>query len=267
MKLPPVAVCFFGITRSLTRTVPSIQTNVLGPATAMHQGAKTYGHFFQQAFIDNPRSDESGKMSLEEHQLLDFDKLDLEAPDACLDLRDFEGLKSFGSPWKDNFKSLRNLIHQLHSLNKVTEMALADGAELVLFARPDLTYHDSLADALRRANRQGRPLVQLPWWQPFGGLNDRFAVARGQGAIRAYGQRVKQLPAFCEAHGPAHAESLLQFALDRAQVPVRTIGARASRTRIDGTSPEEPFDYPSRYELKRRYPVLGRLATKLKSLR
>ena len=265
MTHPPVAVCFFGITRSLTRTLASIENNILTPAQNLPQGAKCYGHFFQQAFINNPRSDEVGEMDIEEHRLLPFRDLKLEEPDTCLSMWNFEEIKSFGSPWNDNFVSLRNLIHQLHSLNQVTEMALRDGAEIVVFARPDMTYHDSLARPLRRANRTKGPLVQLPWWQPFGGLNDRLAIVRDEAAIRAYGQRIQKIPAFCATNGPLHAESLVRFALEAAQVPVHTIAARASRTRIDGTSPEEPFDYPYRYEIKRRYPIVGRVAKSLKS--
>ncbi|MCF2906669.1 hypothetical protein L0666_16870 [Octadecabacter sp. CECT 8868] len=265
MTKPPVAVCFFGITRSLKRTIGSIEANVLGPAEALDQGAKCYAHLFQQAHINNPRSDESGAMDLNEHSLLNLDQVEFEAPDGCLEIWDFEGLKAHGSLWNDDFRSLRNLVHQLHSLNRVTEMALAGGAEIVVFARPDLTYHDSLAPALARANRGKGDLVQLPWWQPFDGLNDRFAVVRGTTAIRAYGQRITQLTAYCAAHGPVHAEKLVRFSLEQAQVPVRTFGARASRTRIDGTSPDEIFDYPRRYEIKRRYPAVGRLVKAVKS--
>lgn len=174
------------------------------------------------------------------------DWLRLEEPDACLAQWDFEGLKQYGDCWNNNFQSMRNLVHQLHSLNLVTQAALDDGADVCLFLRPDLRYHDSLAPAITRALRAakaGRPLVQLPWWQGWhGGRNDRFAVVAGPDAIAAYGRRVTQMTEFCVTRqAPLHSEQLLAFALDQADVPVRTIRARASRVRLGGVENKEDF--------------------------
>ncbi len=86
MPQPPatVALCFFGITRSLRFTLPSIETNILGPlvsATAVSgRDLLVYAHFFDQARIDNPRSGESGEMARDEHRLLATDWLRLEPP-------------------------------------------------------------------------------------------------------------------------------------------------------------------------------------------
>ena len=101
---------------------------------------KIYAHFFLQKEIDNPRSGEKGILDYEEYRLLPSDWLKLEEPDHCLAQWNFEGLKAWGDSWQDEFRSLRNLIHQLHSLHTVTEAALADGTEVCLFCRPDLRH-------------------------------------------------------------------------------------------------------------------------------
>lgn len=241
---PSIALCFFGITRSLRHTLPSIEAKAIRPARAAGD-IRIYAHFFRQQHLVHARTGETGMLDLDEYRLLKPDWLELEEPDTCLETWDFEEMKRHGDFWQNDFFSLRNLIHQLHSLNRVTGAARADGAAICLFLRPDLRYHDSLAPAIARAQRAltaGRPLVQLPWWQAWNGWNDRFAIATGDAAISAYGTRVTQLTDFCaQTGGPVHSERLLAFALDKAHVPVRPILARASRVRLDGKERYEEF--------------------------
>lgn len=247
-----IAVCFFGITRSLSFTLPSIESNILRPlsrvATGCGASARIYSHFFAQAKVDNPRSGENGAMAPDEHLLLANDWLRLEPPGACLDLWNFEALKDFRDRWSDGFRSLSNLIHQLHSLRQATLAALEDGADIVIFLRPDLRYHDSLEAAIRRALlHPNRDLVQLPDWQSWAGLNDRFAVVSGTRAVHSYGCRIEQALTFCQDYQrPLHSEELLLYVLDKADIPVRTFSARASRVRLDGGEKEEDFSPPAR---------------------
>ena len=246
-----VVLCFFGITRALEHTLPSIERNVLAPARA---AAAALGgrlviaaHLFEQDRIENPRSGESASAPSGEHRLLAADRLVLEGAGACLEARGHGALAAHGDFWDDGGASLRNLVHQLHSLDRVTDLAF-EGEEpaLVVFARPDLEYHDSLAPALEaavrraRAGRPGAPRAWLPAWQAWDGRNDRFAVCE-PAAARAYGRRIALAPAFCAAHGPLHAERLLGEALRGAGVRVRRLDVRASRVRVGGVRHEENF--------------------------
>ena len=258
-----LAICFFGITRSLTHTIASIEKNVLAPARK-HGDVRVYAHFFLQRQIEEERTGESGALDIEEYKLLPIDWLRLEEPDLCLDQRGFSNLKTFGDYWGNGFSSLRNLVHQLHSLDAVTTAALADGADVCMFCRPDLRYHDSLRSPLRRALRRSN-LAQLPFWQPWSGLNDRFALCSGTAAIAAYGQRIDVAEQFCEDRTcPLHSEQLVKFALEQANVPVRQIRARASRVRLDGTQEYEDFWGPTTGPMMRPImPVLSAAAEKV----
>jgi hypothetical protein len=258
-----VAVCFYGITRSLTHTIASIEQNVLNPARR-HADLRVYSHFFLQRQIEDERTGESGPLNLEEYKLLPNDWLQLEEPELCLEQHGFSNLQAFGDAWDNRFRSLRNLVHQLHSLDTVTKAALSDGADICMFCRPDQCYHDSLGPALRRALRHDN-LAQLPFWQPWTGLNDRFALCSGQTAIAAYGQRIRVAEKFCRDRGsPLHSEQLVRYALEQANVPVRQISARASRTRLDGSQPYEDFWRPTTSAiLGRVMPVVSATAEKL----
>lgn len=247
-----MAICFFGITRSLSHTITSIRQNVLAPARSKG-GVRVYSHFFTQERIVNSRSGEDGPANTEEYRLLESDWLRLEEPESCLALWDFDGLKMHGDFWNTGFSSLRNLVHQLHSLDQVTKAALDDGATTCLFCRPDLRYHDNLAGPIRVALDARKPLVQVPYWQPWTGLNDRFALCSGRDAIEAYGMRIRQAHQFCEqTSSPLHSERLLRYAIQNAGIPVRTIGARASRVRLDGSQRYEDFAPPLINLWKRR---------------
>ena len=238
-----IAICFFGITRSLTQTVGSIESNILQPARAVGE-VRTFAHFFQQLEIDNPRSGEKGVLRQEEHTLLSPDWLELEEPDLCLAEMDFETMKSYGDTWKDGYRSLRNLAHQLHSLDRATNAALDWKPDICIFARPDLMYWDSFEKVLRKAIRAPDRTAFIPSWQHWGGLNDRFAVCIGEDAIRAYGMRKNLL---LGSHHPSYgidSENLVKHALDLAEVDERYFNVRASRVRNDGTIKREDFQDP-----------------------
>lgn len=236
-----VAVCFFGIPRAVNLTRDSIKQNVIAPIREFAT-VRTYAHYFDQAWIDNPRSAERGR--LDEDGEIDAGQITIrEAPDACLEEWRFEDLKTFGDNWSDGFASLRNLVHQLHSLRKVAQLAIKDEPDCLVLVRPDLWYYDSLGPTVAASLRSSRSAVWLPNWQTHGGENDRFAVACGHKAVEAYAGRITRALEYCETRRrPLGSHSLLSFAL--SDVKVRRIPARAARVRIHGAVVAEGFQAP-----------------------
>ena len=247
MSNTQIAICFFGITRSLKHTIRSIEANVIEPARARGT-VRIYAHFFDQTSISNTRSGEQGVLDREEYRLLKADQLRLEAPDMCLEEWGFEGLKDFGDSWNDGFRSQRNLVHQLHSMNVAAADALADNPGLVIYCRPDMLYHDDLGPWIDRALTGSGHGVTLPNWQHWhGGYNDRFAICREVSAARTYGSRVTRMRDFCkETSSPVHSERLLRFVLDGAGIKPSLMSARASRVRANGEVKRERFAGPVR---------------------
>lgn len=242
VRKPRIAICFFGITRSLTHTIGSIEENILAPARELGE-VRIFAHFFQQATIDNPRSGEKGALRQDEHELLPLDWLQLEEPEICLEQHGFEALKAFGDEWGDDFRSLRNLIHQLHSLQQVTEAAVEWAPDVIVFARPDLRYMDSLKDVIQAAlTRCDEAIAFIPDWQHATfGLNDRFAVLTPLAAY-SYGTRVALMKEFCATRNTAlHSESLVRFALMKGSINVSYVPTKAARVRLDGTQVSERY--------------------------
>jgi len=241
MTKPRIAVCFFGITRSLGYTVRTIDRQILRPISTIGEH-KVFCHFFDQDSIVNERSGERGILKRDEHKLLSPDWLELEEPDTFLGSRGFDDIKAFGDAWEDGFRSLRNLVHQLHSLDKVTRAAEEWHPDLFVFVRPDLAYHHSLKRVLLSALRCEGPVAFLPDWQHWeGGVNDRFAVCLPQ-AAHVYGHRIDQMAAYCNhVRGPLHGERLLKYTLIQNQIDLRLFWQKASRIRAGGTLWEEDF--------------------------
>jgi len=262
MKKNKITIAFFGITRSLPYTIESITKNIIDPALSVSD-VLTIGHFFSISQIKNDRSKEYGYCNPLDYRLLNLDHVTVEPPDLCLMQWDHDKILSFGNPWCDNGASLKNLIHQLHSLHQVTTEALARQSDLVLFCRPDLMYHDNFSPVLYRVlkdvskNRRG---IYVPFWQWNGGLNDRFAICSGEAAIHAYGSRVTKVIDYLETTGKVlHAEQFLGQVIANARIKVRPMRLRASRVRLGGSLRRESFSFISHMKWRK---VLARKLSK-----
>lgn len=236
-----INVCFFGIDRSLPYTYRSILRNIIEPARTLRP-VRLYGHFFDVRTINNPRSSEKNvRLSASTH-LLPFDHLVFEKPDVFLEASFYEVAKGYGDAWGDNYASLRNLFHQLRSLDAVYRLSAISPARITIFARPDLLYHDNFKEWIERASRLEEGGIYIPAWQAYGGVNDRFCISVGDAASRAYAFRGTLVDQYCSLHGPLHAEKLLAFALGQSVVPVIDMPLRATRVRATGLRALERFD-------------------------
>lgn len=246
-----IAICFFGITRSLTYTMRSIKNNIILPANEMAD-VRVFAHFFRQNLIDNPRSGEYGKLKENEHILLDLDWLSLEDPEICLQSHNFEDLKLYGDSWSDDFRSLKNLVHQLHSIDRVTDAAISWNPDIYVYARPDLLYHNSFSRVYQEAFSKDIDIGFYPNWQLYGGINDRFFICRGKEIARAYGKRVHVARDFCkDFNEPLHSERLAAYALSDLKCTLRPIYLKATRVRSNGVLRKESFDHPLIRSLKK----------------
>lgn len=235
-----IALAFFGLPRCSAIAFPSIAQNLVAPLAAAGE-LRVFCHLWQQPWIFNPRSRENHPQPEENYApFLGFDTVVEPRPERPSSV--FQRLRAFGDAWHDGFHSLANLVLQLHSLADVTRRLAEAAPDVVVFARPDLLYHEPVQaqDLLRSLQRPGE--ITLPQWESWGGYNDRFAIA-GPRLARVYGERLAGALAYCEATGqPLHAETFLRATLHAAGACVRPIGLRASRVRVDGRLEAEDFE-------------------------
>ena len=116
-----IAVCFFGLSRSLRTTHESIRENVLDPCRRTGETV-SLAHLYYQGRVTNVRSGEDAVLDPDDYRLLDLDAvwLQFKVPAELASI--VERLKPFGDEWNDGFSSLNNLIRQLYSLSSVYQM-------------------------------------------------------------------------------------------------------------------------------------------------
>lgn len=239
--MPKIAICFFGITRSLKFTLNSIKACVYRPARASGE-VRIFAHLYNQERIFNPRSNEFGPLDTEEFRLLDADVMRLESPSEALSSRLTDEMRFFSDPWGDQAISVRNLCLQLHSLSRVGSLALEWDPDLFVVVRPDLEYLDAMTPFLQLTLESSRPLVMYPNWQQHGGMNDRFAIIAGKRAMLAYCGRGDLVGGYRRDIGSYfNGERLLKYSLLLARVECLPMFVRARRVRFDGSRVLESF--------------------------
>jgi hypothetical protein len=242
-----IAIGFYGITRSLKHTIKSINQNIL-QACKRHASINVYAHFYEQQIINNPRTREQGSLDPDEWRLLQADQVQIDKIDESQDLETLSQFSKFGNSWEDEGQSTLNIIRQLDSLKKLTQLILRDHEfNMVIFVRPDMYYHDEFP-ILEMIQNIRPDTAYVPGWAFGGGVNDRFSIC-GKSAYLAYGQRIDDAVKYCMKYKkPVHSERLLLYALARHQVRIRYISTRATRIRSNAVWSDEFFNSNTFYK-------------------
>lgn len=234
------AVGFFGIPRSLKWTLRSIEDNVISPLREAGE-LNVFAHLYNQKEINNPRSGENVFVDQSDYGLLKCDEVILEDSGECLGHRKYQDILTYGDPWGDEGKSLSNLVHQLNSLQRLSRLVESAKPDVVVLARPDLLYHDSLLPACLEHLQLPSRSITVPDWQWYDGVNDRCAIC-GYEAFLAYANRVDRIFEYLrEGAGGLHSESFLFYCLNRSRIRIYPGRFRASRVRSNGFVVQENF--------------------------
>ena len=236
-----IALCFRGIARSLKHTIETIRSHIIEPAHELGE-VRSFTHLFDQAEINDVRSGEVGELDRTEYLLLQSDEVQLEPPNECLALHKFEEIKTYGDSFNNNFSSMRNLIHELHSLKQGWAMAQAWEPDIVLFLRPDLAYQSSFKGLLAETIKVQRKGLCIPIWQGCWGANDRYSIATTPTAADTYANRIDRALDYCKKiNGPLHAEIFLLACLREDKTPLWFTKIQARRVRLGNVYRKEKF--------------------------
>jgi hypothetical protein len=246
-----VAICFFGLMRSLHYTKQSLHAHVFDILDQHGIAYDIYLHTYNMNSLSNARSREYNvSLNKNEWKLLypskhvidDNDEIEWTVVNPLL-----PQLLDHGDPWKERlpYPSLRNLIKQLYSLKRVTELWRNRTADyqIVLYLRPDVWFFNDLnmtdlTNALTQSSfpssssLNSRRFIYVPRFHSWGGVNDRFAFGPPE-VMRLYGSRYDKALNYSKAH-PLHPETFLRDLLGARNVSTRHTDILFERVRSNG---------------------------------
>lgn len=234
-----VAVCFFGLTRSLDYTLDSIKKNILSPLEQSNIEYDIILHSYNLKSIKSKRSGENNKLNTQEWNKLNPDYVKIDNQDEFDKSYNYEYIKSFGDAWDTNFENTINLIRQLNSLKNVWKLAETSKStyDSYLFIRPDLKYTTKLdINQVKEASTQINS-IYIPTWHNWDGVNDRMALGC-YNTIKIYANRLDNISDYLETtKNPLHAEKFLKFLLNKYNIEIKELNLIGKRVRSNGKIP------------------------------
>ena len=222
-----IAVCFWGLTRSLKYTLPSIQSVLasLGTPTIFLHTYRVKGLY------TNERAHEKDiELDPDEWKDLNPDVHEIEDQEEVKTSLNVEAYRTSGDPWHNDYATLDNFILAMHSLNRVTQLMLQSKQHFthVIFMRPDVVFKTPLKESYLSLAKRNTCVV--PGFHSWGGVNDRFAICPLPVAKR-YGTRFNGLLDYSKTRKP-HSETYLKHVLQG--IHIRKIPICFHRVRATG---------------------------------
>jgi hypothetical protein len=227
---PTIAIGFWGIMRSTTRTHKNIHEKIISPLKKMGFNVRIYLHTYKVDGIYQNRWAREGSTTIDEqtYTLLtpDVHCIDNQvAFDSTFNVRNYA---THGDPWKNNYCSLQNLVRYLNSQKQLIHLIESDintnGYEFdaIFLVRPDANYvyeisHDIVQKAIALKDNE----LLIPDFNHWGGVNDRMAVGKWP-AILTYGTRGSEALAYSKKK-PLHSETFLKDYLTQHKIEWRPI--------------------------------------------
>ena len=232
-----VAVCFFGLTRSLKYTLSSIQKNIFDVLSKNNIKYHIYLHTYNLEYLTNPRANEYNvKLDISEWKLLNPDFYSI------TNQKDFDNtinIKEYlncGDPWKDKCNSLLNLLRQLNSLQIVNKMINNDyNYKCLIYLRPDLKYLDKIdinqvLDIIKNSEQK---IIYTPKWGRNQGCNDRCYIGTKL-ATNIIANRNDHIKEYSKTHKP-HSERFMKYMIQSNNIINKNFSIIADRVRADGS--------------------------------
>jgi hypothetical protein len=234
-----VALNFWGLSRSLSYTLQSIQTHIMGP---LKTAGIEYDLFLHTYYLVNPlNSIWSGEKDItlnkDEYKLLSPNYYAIENQDDTDKLLHFHEYEKFPDPWNTGFNATHNLIRALYSQLQTVLLMIKSGNryDVVISLRPDLKIENDLDTSVFPELVSNRSVIYIPDWNHWRGVNDCMAMG-SMSAMSVYGSRFLSAQLYAQTNA-LHSETFLKNYLRAHNITVKETRFRYKRIRANGTSP------------------------------
>lgn len=228
-----VALIFWGLTRSLKYTNKSIKQNILLQLKRRKIKYDIFMHtYYFSGSYNNARNREHNiKLDFNEYKRIKPKYFIRDNQDTIKDKIKLKEYRTRGDPWKNNYKSLDNLICSLYSKNRITQLfnTKKNKYQAVIFLRPDVLF-------IRPLNVNLLKLVKkytfVPDFHSSGGYNDRMMICSPKNALYV-GQLYTSLLDYSKNKLP-HSEQYLKYMVDKKKIKIKKIKYPFKRVRANG---------------------------------
>lgn len=240
IKKVKVAICFFGLTRSLKFTLPSIQKYIFDPLRNHGIRYETYLHTYKvKKPYSNPRAGERNIiLDANEYKLLEPNFHLVENKEIVSKNLHLEKYRTKGDPWgkekaavKGDFTTLDNHILYLWSLKQLTGMVKDKNYSHIIFCRPDVLYQVPLDISWFSFTSETKKIC-IPNFGLCGDVNDRFALGRPEQMI-PYGNRFDDALAYSKKK-PLASEAYLIDTMRKHRIQYEHVNFYFVRVRATG---------------------------------
>lgn len=181
-----IALAFWGLTRSLRHTMPSIQMRILDVFKKHGIDYTIFLHtYFVNSIYSNSRAGEYGIiLDNEEYRLLGADYLRRDDQDALKVALNLTAYRTHPDPWNTKYEMVDNFVLAMYSKKQLGLMIQESGCtfDYVLFLRPDVQY--TVDFDVRWLDIATPKCICVPNFHRFSfKFNDRFALATTANAL------------------------------------------------------------------------------------
>ena len=234
-----VALCFWGLTRSLKFTIDSIREYILKPLDDNNIEYTIFMHTFSMSSkYYNPRAgEENVKLDFNEHHLLSPDFFKIEDQDAIKEQIQIKKYRSLPDPWNTNYICLDNFICAMYSKKQLGVMVKESNInfDYIVYLRPDVRYITPIDQRYFHATHQNT--ICTPNFHLFPKLNDRLAIITSSN-LKTYSEMFDEMYEYSRIY-PLHSERFqYNIITHRFRWNVQYIPIHFNRVRADGR--EEP---------------------------
>jgi hypothetical protein len=240
IKKVRVALCFFGLTRSLKYTLPSIEKFLFEPLITHGIKYDTYLHTYKMKKpYTNPRAGErSITLDADEYKLLEPTYHMVENKETVSTYIDLKKYRTKGDPWgkekaaiPGDFTTLDNHILYLWSQKQLIEMVKKNLGRYthIIFCRPDVLYQVPLKMEWFSFTSNK---ICIPNFGLCGDVNDRFALGRPEQMV-TYGSRFNEALQYSKVK-PLASEAFLIATMRRHRIKYEHVNFYFTRIRANG---------------------------------
>ncbi len=235
-----IAICFWGILRSVKYTYQNIIKNIYRPLISYNCELTVFIHTYSidDVYTNERANDKPIKLNTEEDIKLlnpNFYKIDRQEDfDKSIN---YELYKKKGDPWNNNFQTFTNLIRALNSLNQLKiliENNKNEEFDAYFVIRPDVIFDTIISEKLLLNSiilKQNK--LFIPKFHSWGGCNDRMTIGKWN-SIKIYLSRFIYALEYSLTK-TLHSEIFLKDWLIKNNIKILLLDIIFRRIRTDGS--------------------------------